>query len=308
MKKTDLHKLIQKSLASKIYNIKCKPNQMINPETLRCISKNGKIAQDILNELNTLHMPFSIQKNSIITEHPGSSENIHFGMVYLAHKYKNDCVVFPTIHNQKITVKIDDSKTHSIISVPDGYWASFLKCNTGNKRFIISPLTLTRNIKGKNIYHANYLIYDSLNNVLERFEPHGFNVNFQGRYIDTIVKQTFQHEIKDLTYIGNEQFCPYYGYQRMEFKEGNKLKTDPSGFCAAWSLFYADLRLGNPTKTRDEIILLGFQLIKNNFDTLKNFIRDYSDFFIQMRKKYQKGYMKGDFHNLDDFFISELKN
>ena len=283
------------------YNINCKSNEIINPFTLRCIDKNGEVAKNILRELNTFHMPFTVQKNSIITDHPGLDTNIHFGMLYLTHKYKNDCVVFPTIQKNTVSVNISPKKTS--IQVPNGYWKSFSKCVSNKKRFIISPITLTRNNKH---FHSNYLIYDRVHNELERFEPNGFSTNYPSESIDPIIEKTYAKKIKNVKYFGNEQFCPFYGYQKMEILEGNKLKTDPHGFCAAWSLFYADLRLGNPTKSRDEIIILGFHLIRTNFDTLKIFIRDYSDFFMSMRYKYQMGLINLKYDSLEDFFFEEL--
>ena len=291
--------------------IKCKPNQIINPSTFRCINKDSKRGKELLEELESLHMPFNVKKGAVLLEHP--THSAYFGMIYLSYKYKNDCVVFGKTR-QNVVILLNKAKNEKKddgtgrIIVRPGFWEAFSKCKQ-NKRFVISPLSMGTVSEGKTnpIGHANYLIYDTHKNELERYEPHGKMSPYTTSKIDELIESAFVKQYPDIKYISPLSYCPNVGFQKIEGKD-IKIPTDKEGFCAIWSLFYADLRLGNPSKTRDEVMVLGLALIKNKFDTLTRFITDYSDFLMSMRDKYLKELNEKKIKDLDEFFMNELKS
>lgn len=64
--------------------------------------------------------------------------------------------------------------------------------------------------------------------------------------------------------------------------------NDPGGFCAAWSLWYANLRLANPDRTRKEVIQRSISTIKESDITFTNFIRNYSSGMVLFSKRLAK--------------------
>ena len=65
--------------------------------------------------------------------------------------------------------------------------------------------------------------------------------------------------------------------------------SDPEGFCGAWSLWYADLRLSNPSKEPRELIEIAIESITEDKKIkLRRFIRNYSVFLVKERQAFLK--------------------
>ena len=310
---------VKQSLNFKLGNnkIDCKSNEIVDPNSLKCINKNSTKAKQLVNELNMLHFPFTFKKgvdyHHILLEHPS---NTTFAAIYLAHKYTNDCVIINNNIYEKSYMHLDiDKNFKGTFTIPHYFWNFFFECKK-TKRFIISPLAFSfvkyyddNTMMKKKGRHANYIIYDTHLNEIERYEPHGF---FRDDTISTLLDKTIKTEFEDklpnVKYISPLDFCPRIGYQKIECHEENlKLTSDIGGFCSTWSTFYADLRLGNPNKSRDDILILGMALIKNQHGGFKTFVRDYAKFISSMRKKYIKGLAEKKHKTLDEFFFNELK-
>ena len=166
------------------------------------------------------------------------------------------------------------------------------KAKKRKKRFTIIPLIFRWNCGYEFEGHANILIFDFKNNTVERFEPYGFISAFTPE--ETKVSNSFNIKFKRLI----RQIDPKLNYldqssllrkgpQFLEEYQVNKNKilrdsSDPEGFCGAWSLWYADLRLSNPDKDSKELIEIALESIKKN-KQLRIFIRNYSVFLVKER-------------------------
>jgi hypothetical protein len=222
-------------------------------------------------------------------------------MLYLKFKFPNECVVLPydgsiiknpSDHNE-ISLRYDQKQKK--ILVPKYFWKNFNKCNNNacklnscnleNNRFIVFPLGF--NCKDDS-GHQNYIAYDTKLKTMERFEPHGGQVSSDKCInvdIDKMLKELFINKYGPniiLKYYKPIDFLPKIGFQTYQDRENKMIKTDPSGFCAAWSAFFAELRLSNPNVDRKELIQLVFSNLKKNEKSLTDFIRNYADFITEL--------------------------
>jgi hypothetical protein len=228
-------------------------------------------------------------------------------MLYLKFKFPNECVVLPydgkiiknpSDHNE-ISLRYDQKEKR--ILVPKHFWNNFNKCNNNacnlnscelkNNRFIVFPLGFNCSDESG---HANYVIYDTKTKSMERFEPHGgqvandkcINVN-----IDKLLKELFIDKYGPdiiLNYYKPIDYLPKIGFQTYQDNENKMLKTDPSGFCAVWSGFFAESRLANPDIDRNELVKRIFNNLKKNEQSLTDFIRNHSSFLEDLSNEIKK--------------------
>ena len=191
------------------------------------------------------------------------------------------------------------------------YWPYNFKerlpdCNNDkSKRFIFIMLTYWFPSGG----HAGSLLYDKKNKVLERFEPHG---TWMYQYIDyskfdqKILNKFKRLGIKVKKYVLPISYMNYSSLQDIEKKNLPRLKIDPGGYCAYWSLLYLDQRMSKPEKTRDEIMKYLKNKIDKAIENKKNpmelIVRQYASFFDKMYKDIYKklSIMEVTYENIDD--------
>ena len=212
----------------------------------------------------------------------GSVLNEMAGFLYLMYKHKDDCAVMGTEISIHKTYSFDHWQIEyineeDILRIPPDFWNNVKKCK--GKRFYIMPMGILINAINKS--HSNMLIYDSKTKSLERFEPHGsIKISkYNGIKLDTKILNTFRKNMGYSfvrKYYTPIDFCPSISFQTLESYNKEKKKGDPGGFCAAWSYWYANLRLSNPDIDRKEIIDRAISTIKTSPDTFREFIRSYS--------------------------------
>ena len=84
-------------------------------------------------------------------------------------------------------------------------------------------------------------------------------------------------------------FCPKLGPQKLDSLEKEKYKMgDPGGFCAAWCIWYGNLRLSNPDVDRKTILEEGIKIIETRFNSFRNFIRNYAQFLSEYSKVFKR--------------------
>ena len=149
-----------------------------------------------------------------------------------------------------------------------------------NIRFIIMKLTI---ITSKNLNHANIIIYDKKNNIIERFEPFG-PVNYFIKDIDLLDKylyNIFKDYFKNLKYKTPHDYMEKTKFQLISNESDlkNKKMGDPDGFCLAWCYWFLELKLENPDVDTEDLITNALSNIinQNNTDqnSILNYIRNY---------------------------------
>lgn len=254
------------------------------------------------------------------TSFVGSPYYSYIAMIYLSKKHRNCCVVFPINkppeRHEELSLRWNEKLNK--ITVPDNFWEAFTKCN-GNKRFIVFPFGFSCCKKSG---HANYIIYDVILRTMERFEPHGDINEILDKSmlkcvdapVDDALIKLFKENLGEnfiSKYYKPLEFCPQLGFQTLQEKDEYK-KYDPSGFCSAWSCWYADLRLLNPDVKSKNLIVETISALKKSPRKLTDFIRNYSQFIVDASKYLQDNEIhcvtqdNGSYCSFDNIIVEEI--
>lgn len=173
-------------------------------------------------------------------------------------------------------------------------------------RFVFLKLSLLTNF---NTLHANIILYDKLNNTLERFEPYGDVPYIESNELDKFIENLGRQYINtNLKYYSPKDIMGNVGFQVIsnDSKQYVKKLGDPFGYCLAWTIWYIEMRINNPQT--DPI-----NLIKNMKDNIVNsskndtaeslfisFIRDYSAILDKLKNEFMMnaGISVGSVYNL----------
>ena len=173
----------------------------------------------------------------------------------------------------------------------------FKQMTRSGKKFTAIPLIFRWSCMSNFSGHANLLFVDLENKTIERFEPYGFVKSFGTT--DTNTTKSFDTQMKKMLkkykfkYLKPKLFSPKKGLQFIEEhkiekqskKSTSEKDTDPEGFCAAWSLWYADTRMTNQHISRNKLINYTIKVLGKSNTSLRQFIRNYSGFLIDERKR-----------------------
>jgi hypothetical protein len=170
--------------------------------------------------------------------------------------------------------------------INDNFFIKIKDCVKNKKRFIIIPL----GIEMPEGSHANYIVYDSVLNEIERFEPHGkmmppgFKYNY--KLLDELLGIKFKNIDVNIKYISPYMFLPKVGLQTVDIHETNKKHIgDPMGFCALWAIWYVDMRLTYKNVHRDDLCYKLIKSIRMQNISFKKLIRLYSEEITNYRDK-----------------------
>ena len=213
-----------------------------------------------------------------------------FGM-YLQRRHKNVCIVGGKLDIATPRGMGVDSRDPipRIISSMEKYLPYVKDCIRTGKRFVMFFVSIiTKNGGG----HANIAIYDTVRKTLERFEPNG-EVSFYSevKVNNAFAEFTTKHFGNDVTYMAPLDYCPTLGPQKWDnwtilgAGKSPALKGDPGGFCIAWSMWYADLRLSNPDVRPYNVIQNAIFEIKSKPQSFQRFIRNYSAIILRIVRK-----------------------
>ena len=231
--------------------------------------------------------------------------------LFLLKKYKSNCLVISKNNKQRLTglsinVKLKYTKEEESKMFEEFHFISdqIIKCVKNGVKTIIIPLSYSKGRGG----HANILIYRNNLSQLEHFEPHGGafmgNEKLQSS-ISNVIKM-FTHilnlnlkknYLREIRYIEASEVCPYIqGLQSLESRSGlKKLKIEPIGYCAAWSMFFSELCLKNQEIPSSEIMNNIFNYLTTKpkaGDYLKSVIRGYSGNIVLTVNKYLEIFYK----------------
>ena len=229
------------------------------------------------------------QAHASTTTFAGHPEQQLTGMAYLAGKHKDTCCVYrprQTItesgyESVMIIIKCDGQGNWTI-NGPSDLGSQIAACK---KPFFLILLGIMRTDGSQ--AHQNLLIYDTAAKAMERFEPHGTAVYgidelvcYNSGKIDIVVKKWLDDTSEGcIIYVPPIDYCPNTAaFQFLEQTEPDRLATDPEGFCVAWSLWYADVRLGSPNVSRKDVIKHTSEFLQEQ-GSLRTFIRNYANYF-----------------------------
>jgi hypothetical protein len=138
-------------------------------------------------------------------------------------------------------------------------------------------------ITNDGISHANILIYDKKNNILERFEPYGYYIMLDNDALDDKIYKYFKHIYnKNITYVKPKDYLNKIKFQTLSNDMNIDVKkfNDPFGYCLAWTLWYLEMRLLNPETSSQNLVTESYDDIINKYGNKNNalidFIRDFS--------------------------------
>ena len=102
--------------------------------------------------------------------------------------------------------------------------------------------------------------------------------------LDTILSFKFRELSEDIKYIKPKAFLPKIGFQYFDIYESKTTNIgDPGGFCALWSIWYADMRLKYPEVDRKSLVNKLLKEIKMSNVSFKTLIRNYSNNVTDIR-------------------------
>jgi ankyrin repeat protein len=157
--------------------------------------------------------------------------------------------------------------------------------NENKNRFFIIPIGIELSFGA----HSNIIIIDNELKEIERFEPigseHPFGFNYNPNELDRQLKIFFNNTLNDYKYITPSEYLPKIGFQLIETSEHFKQKKigDPNGFCAGWSNWWVDMRLNNPTISRDKLVNKLIKKIKSMNISFKDIIRNHTYNIVELR-------------------------
>lgn len=267
-----------------------------------------KIDKNILNQLDDLE-----KNGETIYAFAGEQTIETIFQLYLIKKYKSKCVVEhkslkPGDRPIGITINLKMKYTQDEEKIMKEEFIHFSKkiteCVEKGEKIIIIPLGYMRGRSG----HANILIYRRDSNVIEHFEPHGGDYigneklqNFVKKimlFFTNILNSEFKKKgIPSANYIEASQVCPYIkGLQTLEAESKfKKNKIEGGGYCAAWSMFFAEACLKNPKLSSKEVLenIYNYLTTKpSTEDYLRKVIRGYAGYLVETVNKYLEIFFK----------------
>lgn len=279
----------------------CDVGEILDPKTNTCVSLKSKEGKRVFDELYK-KTPLVDFFNKFILKSSTSSEpwkgtpvNELIAMMYLMQKHENDCVAIPVPSKgralETLTFKdyslmwIVEKGKMGVLRKPRKLIHYIKKCSNNPKtRFVLISLGLELKA-AKTEGHANYLILDKKMKTVEHFEPHGGRSFIEHMYRVPILEDVLRkYFLKNFgyKYIPPREVCPYIGLQTVENAYRRRLKSvDPGGYCVAWSILYADLRLTYPDIPPLVLQDLVLETLSNTPQLLLLTIRNYTTFFRQ---------------------------
>lgn len=324
-----------------------KNQQELNDECTKIIKKN------ILENLNKIKSgekvcnlnSFPTTKNKLciklnegeplsLCTFTGNTIDVLLGLIYLLKKHKNTCSVLTTdfienkdlydfyksigilMNNRSEFLNFEIVWINLKLYLIDNFIKKIKNCIESGAKFIIIPL----GIELKEGSHANYIIYDVSQNIIERFEPHGSTsppgLNYNPELLDKILYSRFKEINDDITYLKPSDYLPKISFQLLDILESkNKKIGDPGGFCALWAIWYVDMRITYDNIHPSKLVKQLIKSIKESNLSVKNMIRNYAINIIKDRDEILKfakldinDWINDDYNNSQlDIIISKIK-
>ena len=251
--------------------------------------------------LNNLSLKKSIQNTNFI----GSAEDLIFSLFYLRKKHKNFYFPLGDIKNYNIDLMWNicislkcNTKKKLKLFLPENEKSYFNKINyyiknyKSNKKrqFVLIPIYLGSDNCDIQKGHFNILIFNLQTMIIERFEPYGKQLHIKQHIIfDKNIKSLFKKHKINVIIKTHKDFMSKKSFQTLDEQEINNnisslRNTDPGGFCIVWGIWFCNMKLKYPDISSKELIIKTENILKKK-KPFRNFIRNYSQYLIQERKK-----------------------
>lgn len=227
--------------------------------------------------------------------------------LYLFNKYKNNCLIKTAGITSTGALGLELHVMHKILNKQiyrehlETVSKQISQCIGRNVDSIIIPMYLKMPDGG----HANLLIYRKNDNTIEHFEPHGsYYLLLSNKKINNLIELRLKEFIsilnkqlkKDKNYpvklIPSNDVCPFIkGLQALEETSSKKkIPLEGEGYCAAWSMFFTELALKNPTIPSNELLNIIYNKLdkdpKKQADYLRQVITGYVNLIHDKIEKY----------------------
>ena len=232
-------------------------------------------------QIDILEYSINNQSNDI----SGSAINEIKGLKYILHRHKKIlCTYIPNTNHQSFSIIWTCSKIKKYkrkLQINNNIIIHLKNCIL-NKDIKYAAVLLSirydtckanEDIRS----HANVLIYNKMNNTIERFDPiGGFRSAYDNKKLDKKLSVFFGNY--GIIYKSPDEFCPRLSFQKLQSKE----KEFKFGLCAAWSLWFLDFKLSNDniTDSKELINLALTKLNEPNSKSLTTFILNYIRFIL----------------------------
>lgn len=143
---------------------------------------------------------------------------------------------------------------------------------------------------GSSGFHLNSLLYNRKTNELEHFEPHGSRLasEYEPEELYLRLRAFFAEKIPNVTYVSPSQFClSKTFFQTIESDEMGF--ASEKGMCAVWALWYIEVRLANPSLSRDQTVKKALKQL-HDIGSFRSFIRNYEKYYLHMINDVVKKY------------------
>lgn len=239
--------------------------------------------------LKKIHTKLDLfSETNVIRQWPGYRVADILFYLYLFNKYKHTCLIKdkgePFLGVRfKINTKLSSSELSNYKEHLRSISTQLSKCIEKKPDSIVIPLYLEFSTTN----HANLLIYRKKDNIIEHFEPHGsvfMGDNIEDKrsivtqlksFIDMLNSDLIKIKKNPVTLISSDVVCPYiYGLQGLEAaSKQEKLPLEGKGYCAAWSMFFTELVLKNPTVPTNELLNIIINKFDKNIEKQRNYLR-----------------------------------
>jgi hypothetical protein len=249
-------------------------------------------------------LPYEFQYNPDM-QHPGNIDVVYAYILYLGYKHWSTlCVpVSKSVPGPGVTplvLSIYPDITYLVKTLT----VAIKRCleSMGNRRFIAFPL----HMQTDKTAHVNMILIDTIPNsdgqcTIERFEPHGATANvyeYNSRVtaaIDQLILfLNLNGDPRNYIYLDHSLSCPRIGGQSFQVKEQKRLREylapKIKGYCSAFSMWYLDLRLSNPTLAAMEVQTMAYSFVENDNQTWTSFIHNYGELMDKFAEEFNKSH------------------
>ena len=206
---------------------------------------------------------------------PEISENYTFDQIvqntHIYFNFHNEFISAPKNLRNKMMTLLSDNKNNK----------------KGAVRYGVVPVFLV----GSQFTHAhsNIILFDFKKQTCERFEPYGFSTDdtrFDTRMRHFLKNSLLPFKMKYLKPLNDEDFQETEEHQISDSAFSVEvISSDPGGYCAAWCIWYIEMRLRYSNLTREQLVSKINLKIKKLDTSVRELIRNYSEYLIRVSDK-----------------------